>query len=504
MTDRVELPGSHRDAPAAPCAGPVAPGERITVSVYLKGDGGDPLLDLPPRAEPGVPVATRQALAAERHAAAHAVHALTRYATAHGLTVAGHDAARRVVTLSGTAAALSAAFGASLAQYDGPQGPFRARTGALTLPSGLAGSVAAVLGLDQRPVATPKLQFAPRATSGFRPNTVGAIYGFPAGAAAGAGQTIGIIELGGGFRASDTAAAFAAMGLAAPEVVAVGVSGGTNDPTSDPNANGEVALDIQVAGGVAPGARIAVYFAPNTTQGFVDAISTAVHDKTNAPSVISISWGSAEVSWTAQALTAMQAALKDAATLGVTVFAASGDNLASDGVDDGAAHVDFPASSPYVVGCGGTRLTASGTARQGEVVWNAGSGGTGGGVSAKFARPAFQAQANVPSGPAGGGRGVPDVAGDADPASGYLIVVDGQTQQIGGTSAVAPLWAGLTAAINSAAGKPVGFALPVLYGNAQRFNDITEGDNKVGSVGFAAGPGWDACTGLGTPIGAAL
>ncbi len=289
-----------------------------------------------------------------------------------------------------------------------------------------------------------------------------------------------------------------------PEVVAVGVSGGVNDPASDPNANGEVALDIQVAGGVAPGAKIAVYFAPNTTQGFVDAISTAVHDAANTPSVISISWGSAEVNWTAQALTAMQAALKDAATLGVTVFAASGDNLASDGVADGKAHVDFPASSPYVVGCGGTRLAANGTVRAGETVWNAGGGGTGGGVSARFARPAFQAKAHVPKGPKGGGRGVPDVAADADPATGYLIVVDGQTQQIGGTSAVAPLWAGLVAAINAAAKKPVGFALPTLYGNAARFNDITQGDNRSGSVGFAARPGWDACTGLGTPIGSAL
>ncbi len=504
MTTWVDLPGSHRETPAAPRLGPVQPGERITVSVYLKDPAGDPLLDLPPQAAPGVPATTHAELAASRHAAAHEIAALIRFATAHALTVVGHDTARRVVTLAGPAAALEAAFATQLSEYEGAGGRFRARAGVLRLPSNVAPSVAAVLGLDTRPVATPKVAFAPRAAGGFRPNAVGQVYAFPGGKTAGAGQTIGIVELGGGFRASDTAAAFDAMGLPVPEVVAVGVSGGVNDPASDPNANGEVALDIQVAGGVAPGARIAVYFAPNTTQGFVDAISTAVHDAANKPSVISISWGSAEVNWTAQALTAMQAALKDAATLGVTVFAASGDSLATDGVADGQAHVDFPASSPYVVGCGGTRLTANGPARAGETVWNANGGGTGGGVSAQFARPAYQAQANVPAGPASGGRGVPDVAGDADPATGYLVVVNGQTQQIGGTSAVAPLWAGLVAAINAAAPKPVGFALPTLYGNAARFNDITQGDNRSGGVGFAAGPGWDACTGLGTPVGAAL
>ncbi len=504
MTTLVDLAGSHRDAPTCPRRGPVPPDEPITVSVYLHDDGGDPLLALPPQAAPGLAATTRVALAAQRHAERQAAAPLLAFAAAHGLTVVGHDVARRCVTLSGPAAALEAAFATSLSVYDGPAGPFRGRSGVLRVPSDVAPHVAAVLGLDTRPVATPKLAFASRAAGGFRPNAVGAIYGFPAGASVGRGQTIGIIELGGGFRDSDTAAAFAAMGLPAPTVVAVPVSGGRNDPAGDVNADGEVALDIQVAGGVAPGAAIAVYFAPNTSQGFVDAISTAVHDQTHKPSVISISWGSAESTWTAQALAAMQAALKDAATLGVTVFAASGDNLATDGVADGKAHVDFPASSPYVVGCGGTRLAASGTTRAAETVWNANGGGTGGGVSAKFARPAYQAQAHVPKGHKGGGRGVPDVAADADPATGYLVVVNGQTQQIGGTSAVAPLWAGLVAAINAQAPRPVGFALPVLYGNAARFHDITGGDNKVGAVGFAAGPGWDACTGLGSPIGAAL
>ena len=507
----VEVTGSHIQPPAATRVGPTPPDTPVTVSVYLTDRDPDPLLDLPPQSAPGAAVETKSAVATDRRAALAAARAdsrdmtaVTAFAAAHGLTIEHTDAARRLIRLSGPASAVEAAFATTLHEYDGARGRFRARSGVLKVPADVARSVAAVLGLDQRPVATPKLRRKAHAASGFLPNAVGAIYGFPQGSGVGAGQTIGIIELGGGYRDSDTAAAFAAMNLPAPTVAAVGVDGGTNDPTTDPNANGEVALDIQVAGGVAPGARIAVYFAPNTSQGFVDAISTAVHDTTNRPSVISISWGSAESTWTAQALAAMTAALKDAATLGVTVFAASGDNLATDGVGDGKAHVDFPASSPYVVGCGGTLLKASGGMRSGESVWNSNGGGTGGGVSAKFARPAYQSAAGVPKGPKGGGRGVPDVAADADPNSGYTIIVDGKTEQIGGTSAVAPLWAGLVAAINAAAAKPVGFAHPVLYGNAARFNDIVTGDNKVGSVGFAAGPGWDACTGLGSPIGSAL
>ena len=278
----------------------------------------------------------------------------------------------------------------------------------------------------------------------------------------------------------------------------MGVDGGTNTPGGD--ADGEVALDIQVAGGLAPGAKIVVYFAPNTDQGFADAISQAANDATHKPSIISISWGGPESSWTAQSVTTMNTAIEDAGTLGVTVFVASGDNLATDGVTDGAAHVDFPASSPYAIGCGGTQLNTSGTAVTGEVVWNDGTSGTGGGFSALAAVPAFQ-KGVVPA--TAKGRGVPDVAGDAAPATGYTVVVDGQTETVGGTSAVAPLWAGLTALVNQSIGKNVGFFLPTVYKNTSGFVDITSGSNipTDSKVGFEAGAGWDACTGLGRPDG---
>ncbi len=257
-------------------------------------------------------------------------------------------------------------------------------------------------------------------------------------------------------------------------------------------------LDIEVAAAVAPGANIVVYFAPNTDQGFVDAIATAVHDTTNKPSVISISWGSAEANWTQQSITALDDACQSAAALGVTVTVASGD----DGSTDGHAgnNVDFPASSPHVLACGGTKLLGSSGTITSEVVWNElpNEGATGGGVSNVFPLPSWQSSSNVPK-PSGnsGGRGVPDVAGDADPSTGYTIRVDGQTAVIGGTSAVAPLWAGLIAVANAQSKSTAGFLNPLIYAaNAKSsFRDITEGNNGA----FSAGPGWDACTGLGSP-----
>jgi kumamolisin len=245
-----------------------------------------------------------------------------------------------------------------------------------------------------------------------------------------------------------------------------------------------------------------VSFAPNTDQGFIDAISTAVHDTINHPSVISISWGSPEVQWTQASLQAMDQAFQAAAGLGVSVYCAAGDNGANDfppgpGQQPGN-HADFPASSPHVVGCGGTIITVANNAITSEVVWNdTGDGATGGGFSGVFPTPTWQ------TGVQGGMRGVPDVAGDASPLSGYTVRVDGQNEVIGGTSAVAPLWAGLTALINQKVGRPLGFANAVLYNLAASsgaFVDITEGNNN----GFTAGPGWDACTGLGRPDGAKL
>jgi kumamolisin len=294
--------------------------------------------------------------------------------------------------------------------------------------------------------------------------------------------------------------------------VAVEVDGARNAPTGDPNsADAEVLLDIEVAGAIAHGARIAVYFAPNTDQGFINAVNTAIHDTQNAPSVLSISWGAPESRWTAQAQRALDRAFVDAASLGITVCVACGDNGAADNIDDGRAHVDFPASSPHALACGGTTLRAGENTISAETVWNDGNGGaTGGGISETFDLPSWQEAADIPTSVNGDGRvgrGVPDVAGDADPATGYTVLVDGKRATIGGTSGVAPLWGALIALLNERLEAPLGFVSPLLYGElgGDAFRDVTSGDNGVpGTPGYAARAGWDACTGLGTPDGQAL
>jgi kumamolisin len=313
--------------------------------------------------------------------------------------------------------------------------------------------------------------------------------------------------LGGGYRASDLNSFFGNLGIPTPKVTAVSVDGAANSPTGDPGGpDGEVELDIEVAGAIAPAAQIAAYFAPNTDQGFIDAVTMAVHDAKLKPSIVSISWGGPEGSWTEQSRDALNSACQDASTMGITVLAASGDDGASDGSTGGAPTVDFPAASAYVVGCGGTKLTLSGAAIGNEQAWNelsANEGATGGGVSEIFALPSYQQSASVPKAPNGFiGRGVPDVAGDADPETGYNVFVDGQETVIGGTSAVAPLWAGLLALINQSLGTNVGYVTPLLYSAKVEptFHDITSGSNGD----YSAGPGWDACTGLGSPNGAAL
>ena len=423
---------------------------------------------------------------------------------------------RRTVLLTGTVAAMQKAFDVELKSVTVDGATYRVREGGIHIPASLSSIVVAVLGLDNRPQAKPHFRFRdqPGHAGGIRPtaaaNTsytpvqVGKLYQFPTASAA--GQTIGIIELGGGFRAADIAAYFKTLGQKTPAVTAVSVDKGKNAPSTASSADGEVMLDIEVAAAVAPGAKIVVYFTPNTDQGFIDAISTAVHDTTNKPSVISISWGGPESTWTQQSMTALDAACQSAAALGITITVAAGDDGSTDGVTDGASHVDFPASSPHVLACGGTKLVGSGSTISSETVWNetaAKEGATGGGVSNFFPLPTWQANSNVPA-PAqsGGGRGVPDVSGDADPATGYDVRVDGQTTVIGGTSAVAPLWAGLIALNNARNKRTAGFLQPTIYSAKAKscFRDITTGNNGA----FTAGPGWDACTGLGSPIGSAL
>jgi len=289
-----------------------------------------------------------------------------------------------------------------------------------------------------------------------RPFTVpeiAALYHFPT-EQNGTGQTIAFIELGGGYRDTDLRAYFAALHLSPPQVVAVSVSNGRNQPEDTSGADGQVTGDIEVAGAVAPGAKIAVYFAPNTDAGFAAAISAAAHDANNKPSVISISWGASEANWTPKSRAAIDSALKEAAKLGITVLVAAGDSSVSDGLDDGSPHVDFPASSHWVLAVGGTRLLAKDSEIRSETVWNSGGGiATGGGISEVFSVPDWQRDVNsIVLKNGSHGRGIPDVAAVADPSTGYELRLHGQPTVLGGTAMATPLWAGLIARLNQALG----------------------------------------------------
>jgi kumamolisin len=438
---------------------------------------------------------------AERHSADTAdVDAVTRFAALHGLEVERVHAPSRTVVVKGSASKLAGIFCSG-------EPPLGASNG--QIPAELKEPVVAVLGFEGGAIARRDSQFRPRtaAPGSYSPAEIAKFYSFPPNN--GAGQTIALIELGGGYNDADLTSYWREVGVADVSVESVSIDGGSNSPTGDGNGpDGEVALDIEVAGAVAPGAAVAVYFAPNTDAGFLAAINAAIHDTVRRPSVISISWGSAEDQWSPQTMNAFNAAFHDAALLGISVCVASGDNGSSDGETDGKNHVDFPASSPWVLACGGTRLIGSNGQIQSETVWNDGAqgGASGGGVSAHFSRPWYQSHVSVPK-PFGTvnatGRGVPDVAGVADPETGYNVLVDGRQGVVGGTSAVAPLWAALLALCNQQLGKNLGFINSLLYGTIAQhkiLHDITSGSNGT----YKAGTGWDPCTGWGTPNGTAL
>ncbi len=521
-TRYVAIPGSEREpAPGSTRVRPVDPKEPVQATVMLRARKRPKGVKTLERLIASGERLSRSQYEARYGADAQDLKKVQRFARAHKLKISSVNRGARTMMLSGPVAAFSKAFQVDLAHYESPQGAYRGRTGPVFIPAALKGVILGVHGLDNRPHARPHFRLAtsargtaqPRAAAqsvSYTPLQVAQCYDFPSGVS-GQGQTIGIIELGGGFTQSDLSSYFNSLGITpAPRVTAVSVDGAENQPTGSTNGpDTEVMLDIEVAGAVAPGANIVVYFAPNTDAGFLDAINQAVGDKQNNPSVISISWGGPESTYTSQSLQSYNSALQSAAAVGVSVCIAAGDNGSTDGVTDGLQHVDFPASSPYALACGGTHLIASGSAITTENVWNdqPSDGATGGGISATFPLPSWQSGANVPPSVNPGsfvGRGLPDVSGDADPDTGYQVEVDGSNTVVGGTSAVAPLWAGLIARFNSGLKSSVGYLNPTIYQQlaaaAGTFHDITSGNNGA----YQAGAGWDACSGWGSPNGAAI
>jgi kumamolisin len=472
----------------------------IEVQVYLRAGGAPKLVEpLPPGERP-----TREDLASERAAALEKPFRIVEhFAAAYGLSVVDREPARRMIVLSGTVAAFTAAMGVQLDEYSGDGRRFRARSGPLFASRAAARVIESVLGFGTRPVARAALgPLAAAAGGGRLPNAYAGLYDFPATPGRGAGQKIALIQFGGEYVASDTIEAFAAMGIAVPTVTTVSRPGAV--ALADSHLDREIALDVQVAGAVAPNAELVLIFGALGNGGFVDALSHAVHDPGGAH-IISVSYGVVEEEWDADALKTFRSVLADAATLGITVIAATGDLLATSGYD-GEAHVSYPASDPHVLACGGTTLRTDAAGGLSEAVWNDGVSGTGGGISTCCERPAYQAKLTIPHHATGNakGRGLPDVSAIADRSVGYRIRCHGAWVVEGGTSAVAPLWAGLIALVNEGKGRTIGFANPALYGAAQAFNDVILGDNKADGIGYAATSGWDPCTGLGSPRGQRL
>jgi kumamolisin len=534
MSERVELSNSHhRIPPNAKALHRTNDNQwiEVTVGVVRKADLPDlsALNDVKPGQRKYM---TREELEKSHGASPKAIDAISAFAREHNLEVVRNEPISARLTLGGTVGDMSRAFGVTLFDYEDPNlGAFHARTGPVSLPAEVAGAITGVFGFsNQRHLRRRRnrrlvnaAHKASRARPWFVPTELAgeAIYNFPGNDAA--GQTIALLEFGGGID-DDVADYFAKIGAPAPKITPVALDGVTIDAAGDPDSTGEVMLDIDVAGALAPGADLVVYFSTFDEKGLIDAISAVISDTTNKPSVVSISWGWDEnqqfqngVVWSPAAIDHVNQSFLAAAHLGVTVCVSTGDDGSEAQIQDGRAHVNFPASSPYVLAVGGTSLTvrktANGTTVR-ETVWNDGPGsGTGGGVSDYTARPDWQAANVVPTSINPGnfaGRAIPDVAANADPRTGYFTMAGGQTGVVGGTSASAPLWAALVARINKALGAPVGNFNALLYGNygpAGVLRDIVSGNNDTDGLlngQFAAGPGWDACTGWGVPDGQKL
>lgn len=434
------------------------------------------------------------------------IRVVEKFARRYGLAVVNVDRPQRLVVLDGNLPTLEKAFGVTIRQYELNSTKYLGHMDAIDLPTDLLNAVTSVQGLhnfpvkpsrDVQPIKPALTRSAQDVLLGYSGAQMANLYHFPQNTT-GKGQCIGLLELDGDYAMDDIKKYFQLTGgNVIPGITNVYVA----PQDSVKNGIRETNLDLQVAASAAPGAKYAVYFGPNTKSGFLQTLKAAIHDTINQPTVISISWGNAESNWSEQEIAGFTEALQDAALLNITVTVSTGDAGSSDGQPDGKPHVQFPASSPYVLACGGTTITVQADSISDEVVWSNWAAQTGGGFSTFFSpSPVFQTDVipqTIQNWAAG--RGIPDVSFHADKYSGYLVVLQGDNLLEGGTSAVAPLWAALVARLNESLGVQLGYVNPLLYQlkNTSVFRPTLQGGNGH----YVAGAVWNPCTGLGSVNG---
>jgi kumamolisin len=532
----VSLDGSeHPQVTEHTLVNKTAPNETMKVTLILHRKNANQLKDVKAFAAEAAGGGPRRHLTHAEFAAQHGADAgdkqkVIDYFQSEGLKVVETNDARRTVVVEGTIDAINKAFNVEMCNYDSPRGKYRSHIGPAKLPQDIAPLIASMTGLDEHKIDATHFSPSKRAgggdptgTTALTPQQVAALYNFPKGD--GAGQVIGIYEMETqdgppGYSVDDITNSIKAFGggLKVPKITDVAVDGTGNSGASD----GETGLDITVAGAIAQAATLAVYFTGGTSQNIIHELQQMIHPGTGdpVPTVISISYGFGPDDKNAHSFSALEfkaigQLFQDAATLGITVLVSSGDNGAFISSKT-HAQASYPATEPWVIACGGTTIgNIHGTSFD-EWVWND-SGATGGGVSnGRFPVPDYQQSlsptpTNIVTHKTG--RGIPDIAGNASANSGYPQFVQGQAQQIGGTSAVAPLYAGLIAVINANIGQSVGFINPTLYSQSSSsgkiFRDIVGAPGPAnnsfdGVAGYPAETGWDACTGLGSVNGSAL
>ena len=492
--------------------------------------------------------------------------AVAAFAQSYGIQVEDVHRSSGTVRLIGPISAFNSAFDITLNTVTTEDRTYITYSGEVSIPEELYDMIDHVMGLDtfaemKHNAVIDAIGDNARVSdvpsySYLTPMQVANAYSMPS--STGSGVCVGIVELGGGYTQTDLTQTFTTGGNTAPNngtpypgygfskaptVSNYSYQGAVNSPADQSGASIEVMLDIAVVGGIVPSASIVMYWAPNTDSGFSGVFNAAINDTVNRPSVLSLSWGGPDWLYSDATVAAFEAAFQSAVVLGVTITAATGDYGSESYTGDETLTVQYPSTSPYVLACGGTSLILNNNGTiYSEITWNQGDAGTAGGVSGvgpsavppgytkkHIAVPSWQSGCNsqlwqVTPGAVSAltGRGIPDVSANAFGGSGYQFWysvpsggggVGSFLVSAGGTSAAAPLWAGLIARFNQLTGRRQGFVNAWVYANRNAFYYIGDLGNNActaldppGYRGYYAPSNqtWNACTGVGTPNATAI